>query len=206
MPVRSAAACRKSWIRLIYISNMRKKNQIRHQVCPPVSADGDHRTGHRLFVLLTFVIPKLQSCFPGQCRSAFTDTRSPWPWYKLLRFTVSGSGGLALLIVGLRFFLKTERGKYMRDALILPNSLVGSLFHQGHHVRFASISHSAVQRRAHYDLYESIVRHHRHRAIAAEFERSRERMQEEKGYRLHSARQNILLHGHDMIAIRGGNR
>jgi type IV pilus assembly protein PilC len=89
---------------------------------------------------------------------------------------------LALLIVGLRFILKTERGKYLRDALLLRIPLVGSLFIKAIMSRFASIfsilQSSGVPIMISMKVLSGTIGN---RAIAAEFDEVRERMQEGKG-------------------------
>jgi type IV pilus assembly protein PilC len=103
--------------------------------------------------------------------------------YKLIAvYWYLGLGGLALLIVGLRFFLKTERGKYVRDALLLRIPLVGSLFIKAIMSRFASIfsilQSSGVPIMISMKVLSGTIGN---RAIAAEFDEVRERMQEGKG-------------------------
>ena len=50
-----------------------------------------------------------------------------------------GLGALIALIIGLRYFLKTEQGQYVKDALLLKLPLVGPLFVKAIMSRFASI-------------------------------------------------------------------
>ncbi|MEA3486458.1 MAG: type II secretion system F family protein [Thermodesulfobacteriota bacterium] len=92
------------------------------------------------FVLLTFVIPR----FVGIFTKAGLDLPLPTLiclymyqflhnyWHLLL-------GGLVLAVIGLRYWFKTESGRYVRDGLILRIPLVGPLFLKAAMSRFASI-------------------------------------------------------------------
>jgi len=92
------------------------------------------------FVLLTFVIPK----FVGIFQKAGLDLPLPTLiclhmyqflqqyWYLLF-------GGCALGILAFGYWVKTEQGEYVRDALILRIPLVGVLFVKAAMSRFASI-------------------------------------------------------------------
>ncbi|MBW2599314.1 MAG: type II secretion system F family protein, partial [Deltaproteobacteria bacterium] len=96
--------------------------------------------GVAFFVLLTFVIPK----FVGIFTKAGLDLPLPTLvclylyqflqnyWHLLL-------GGLILVIVGLRYWVKTESGRYVKDGLVLRIPLIGSLFVKAAMSRFASI-------------------------------------------------------------------
>ncbi|MBW2630459.1 MAG: type II secretion system F family protein [Deltaproteobacteria bacterium] len=91
-------------------------------------------------VLLTFVIPKFVKIFT----KAGLDLPLPTAvclhmyrflhnyWYLLL-------GGLILVIVGLKYWFKTEPGRYVRDRFILRVPLIGNLLEKAAMSRFASI-------------------------------------------------------------------
>ena len=91
-------------------------------------------------VLLTFVIPKFVKIF----LSAGLDLPVPtqicmlmynfWAnyWYMLI-------GGIFALGVGLRFYLRTESGKFVRDSLVMRLPILGPLFIKAAMSRFASI-------------------------------------------------------------------
>ena len=139
--------------------------------------------GIAFFVLLTFVIPKFAVMFSRAGVDLPLPTQIAMALYKFIAvYWYLGLGGLALLIVGLRFILKTERGKYMRDALLLRIPLVGSLFIKAIMSRFASIfsilQSSGVPIMISMKVLSGTIGN---RAIAAEFDEVRERMQEGKG-------------------------
>lgn len=91
-------------------------------------------------ILLTFVIPKFVKIF----LSAGLDLPVPtqicmlmynfWAnyWYMLI-------GGIFALGVGLRFYLRTESGKFVRDSLVMRLPILGPLFIKAAMSRFASI-------------------------------------------------------------------
>lgn len=91
-------------------------------------------------VLLTFVVPKFVKIF----LSAGLDLPVPtqicmlmynfWAnyWYMLI-------GGIFALGVGLRFYLRTESGKFVRDSLVMRLPILGPLFIKAAMSRFASI-------------------------------------------------------------------
>jgi type II secretory pathway component PulF len=96
--------------------------------------------GVAFMVLLTFVIPKFVKIF----LSAGLDLPVPtqicmlmynfWAnyWYMLI-------GGIFALGVGLRFYLRTESGKFVRDSLVMRLPILGPLFIKAAMSRFASI-------------------------------------------------------------------
>lgn len=92
------------------------------------------------FVLLTFVIPKFVTIFTR----AGLDLPLPTLVCLYLYRFISGYwylllGGGVLSIAGLRYWFKTEGGRYVRDRLILQMPLVGVLFVKAAMSRFASI-------------------------------------------------------------------
>ena len=92
------------------------------------------------FVLLTFVIPKFASMFDRAGLTLPLPTKIAMLMYKFISvYWYLGLGGLIVLVVGLRLFLKTDQGQYVKDALILNLPLVGPLFIKAIMSRFASI-------------------------------------------------------------------
>jgi type IV pilus assembly protein PilC len=92
------------------------------------------------FILLTFVIPKFVKIFlkagielplPTKICMAMYQFLANY-WYILL-------GSIALLIVVLVFYFKTEQGKFVRDSTLLRIPIFGPLFIKSVMSRFASI-------------------------------------------------------------------
>jgi type IV pilus assembly protein PilC len=91
-------------------------------------------------VLLTFVIPKFVNIFLGAglklplptviCMFLY-DFFSEY-WYLLL-------GGVAAMIVALNYYLRTDQGRYVRDAFLMKVPIIGPLFIKAAMSRFASI-------------------------------------------------------------------
>lgn len=92
------------------------------------------------FILLTFVVPKFVNIFLSAGLDLPVPTRicmlmyKFWAsyWYLLI-------GGLFALVVGLRFYLRTESGKFVRDSLVMRLPILGPLFIKAAMSRFASI-------------------------------------------------------------------
>jgi len=92
------------------------------------------------FVLLTFVIPKFVTIFTRAGLDLPLPTLVCLYLYRFIsEFWYLLLGGAILSIVGLRYWFKTERGRYVRDRLILQMPLVGVLFVKAAMSRFASI-------------------------------------------------------------------
>jgi type II secretory pathway component PulF len=139
--------------------------------------------GVAFFVLLTFVIPKFAVIF------AKTGIAMPLPT-KIAMFLYQGIsdywfiliGGAVILIVGLRTYLMTENGRYMRDALFLRIPLFGPLVQKAAMSRFASIfailQGSGVPVMQALAILSDTIGN---KAISAEVDRVRERVQEGQG-------------------------
>ncbi len=92
------------------------------------------------FVLLTFVIPKFVNIFMNAGLDLPVPTQicmlmyKAWSnyWYLLI-------GGIFVLGVSLRFYLRTESGKFVRDSLVMRLPILGPLFIKAAMSRFASI-------------------------------------------------------------------
>lgn len=135
------------------------------------------------FVLLTFVIPKFATMFGRSGLVLPLPTRIAMGLYHFIAdYWYVGLGGLVLLIVGLRLFLRTERGQYIKDALMLRLPLAGPLFLKAIMSRFASIfailQSSGVPIMTSMRVLSGTIGN---RAISAEFDEVSERMQEGKG-------------------------
>ncbi len=139
--------------------------------------------GIAFFVLLTFVIPKFVTMFGRAGLDLPWPTRIAMALYQFISvYWYLGLGGLVLLIVGLRLFLRTDRGQYIRDALLLRLPLAGPLFIKAIMSRFASIfailQSSGVPIMTSMRVLSGTIGN---RAISAEFDEVSERMQEGKG-------------------------
>ena len=139
--------------------------------------------GIAFFVLLTFVIPKFVTMFGRAGLVLPLPTRIAMGLYQFISvYWYVGLGGLVFLAVGLWLFLRTERGQYLKDSLLLRIPLAGPLFTKAIMSRFASIfailQSSGVPIMTAMKVLTGAIGN---RAIAAEFDEVRERMQEGKG-------------------------
>jgi type II secretory pathway component PulF len=135
------------------------------------------------FVLLTFVIPKFASMFDRAGLTLPLPTKIAMLMYKFISvYWYLGLGGLIVLVVGLRMFLKTDQGQYIKDTLMLQLPLVGPLFIKAIMSRFASIfsilQSSGVPIMVSMKVLTGAIGN---TAIAAEFNRVRDQMHEGKG-------------------------
>jgi len=135
------------------------------------------------FVLLTFVIPQFAVMFSKAGLTLPLPTKIAMEMYQFIfAYWYLGLGGLILLIVGLRYFLKTEQGQYLKDALLLRLPIVGPLFVKAIMSRFASIfailQSSGVPIMVSMKVLSGAIGN---KAIAVEFDQVREQMQEGKG-------------------------
>ncbi len=135
------------------------------------------------FVLLTFVIPK----FVGIFAKAGLDLPLPTAiclymyrflhdyWYLLL-------GGFILAVMGLRYWFKTESGRYVRDKVFLRLPLVGNLLVKAAMSRFASIF-SILQASgvSVLDAFEILSGTIGNAAISREFSRLKDKIEEGRG-------------------------
>ncbi|MFH1080781.1 MAG: type II secretion system F family protein [Pseudomonadota bacterium] len=139
--------------------------------------------GIAFFVLLTFVIPRFVTMFGRVGLTLPLPTRIAMGMYQFISvYWYLGLGGLILLILGLRYFLRTERGQYLKDTLILRLPVAGSLFVKAIMSRFASIfailQASGVPIMVSMKVLSGAIGN---KAIAVEFDQVREQMQEGKG-------------------------
>lgn len=92
------------------------------------------------FFLLTFVVPTFASLF------ANAKIELPWPTQVAMKLNVILTqywyvlfGTLAIVVVGLLLWFRTESGKVSRDAFFLAVPIIGVLFKKSAMSRFASI-------------------------------------------------------------------
>ena len=135
------------------------------------------------FVLLTFVIPKFAEMFakagivlPVPTRIAIMLYNFLANYWYLIIVCIIG------LFAGLRMYIKTEKGRYMKDSLILRLPIIGPLFVMAAMSRFASIlgmlQSAGVPVMTAMRVLSGIIGN---AAIAREFERVRELMHEGRG-------------------------
>jgi type IV pilus assembly protein PilC len=135
------------------------------------------------FVLLTFVVPKFVEMFsragialPMPTRIALMLYNFLANYWYLLIVCIIG------LFAGLRIYLKTEKGQYVKDTLILRLPVIGPLFVKAAMSRFASIlgmlQSTGVPVMTAMRVLSGIIGN---AAIAREFERVRELMHEGRG-------------------------
>jgi type II secretory pathway component PulF len=135
------------------------------------------------FVLLTFVVPQFVEMFsksgivlpmPTKIAMMLYQFLSTY-WYLLL-------GGVIALFVGLKSYLKTEQGHYVKDTIILRLPILGPLFVKAAMSRFASIfgilQSSGVPVMTSMKILSDVIGN---KAISREFDRVREQIQEGRG-------------------------
>ena len=135
------------------------------------------------FVLLTFVVPKFAEMFSKAGIDLPVPTRIALMLYNFLaNYWYLLVVCMIALFAGLRIYLKTERGQYMKDTLILHLPVIGPLFVKAAMSRFASIlgmlNSTGVPVMAAMSILSGIIGN---AAIAREFERVRELMREGRG-------------------------
>ncbi|HOG06796.1 MAG TPA: type II secretion system F family protein, partial [Syntrophales bacterium] len=135
------------------------------------------------FILLTFVVPKFASMFARSGLELPVPTQIALTLSKLINdYWYLGLGGLIALVVGLRYFLKTEQGQYLKDALLLKLPLVGPLFVKAIMSRFASIfailQSSGVPIMVSMKVLSGAIGN---QAVAVEFGKVRDQMHEGRG-------------------------
>jgi type II secretory pathway component PulF len=139
--------------------------------------------GIAFFILLNFVVPKFAAIFMSAGLDLPLPTRICVELHRLMadywHFMLAA---LALALVGLRYYLATERGKLMRDGAILKLPVFGSLFIKTAMSRFASIfsilQGSGVPVLESLRILSGTISNH---AIARELDRIRDRVEEGRG-------------------------
>jgi type IV pilus assembly protein PilC len=135
------------------------------------------------FILLTFVIPKFATMFGRAGLELPVPTQIALTLSKFINdYWYLGLGSLIALVVGLRYFLKTEQGQYIKDALLLKLPLVGPLFVKAIMSRFASIfailQSSGVPIMVSMKVLTGAIGN---QAVAVEFGKVRDQMHEGRG-------------------------
>ena len=135
------------------------------------------------FILLTFVVPKFASMFARSGLELPVPTQIALTLSRLINaYWYIGLGALIALIIGLRHFLKTEQGQYVKDALLLKLPLVGPLFVKAIMSRFASIfailQSSGVPIMVSMKVLTGAIGN---QAVAVEFGKVRDQMHEGRG-------------------------
>jgi len=139
--------------------------------------------GAAFFILLTFAVPRFASIFlkagvelplPTRiCMFLYQYLTSYW--YIILGCTAAG-------VVYLYFYLRTERGLYIKDSFILRIPVMGSLFIKASMSRFASIfailHDSGIPILDAINILSTTIGN---RAISSEFDRIREGVKEGRG-------------------------
>ncbi len=139
--------------------------------------------GIAFFVLLNYVIPRFVGIF------ARVGVELPWPTrvslllhrmltdYGFVTFTL-----LIVLVAATIYYLRTEQGRYLRDAFFLRIPLLGPLFAKAAMSRFASIfsilQASGVPVMNSLQILSGTIGN---TAISREFDRVRERVEEGRG-------------------------
>jgi len=92
------------------------------------------------FVLLTFVIPKFVNIFINAGLILPLPTRICMGLYQFLsQYWYLLLGGVAATIVVFIYYIRTEQGRYIRDAFLMKLPILGPLFIKAAMSRFASI-------------------------------------------------------------------
>jgi len=135
------------------------------------------------FVLLTFVIPKFVGLFLRANITLPLPTRICMMLYKVLAdYWFLLAGVLIAVIVAAAYYLRTEQGRYLRDAFLLRLPVFGPLFVKAAMSRFASIF--AILQSSGVAVLESmkiLSGTIGNAAISREFERIAERLEEGRG-------------------------
>jgi type IV pilus assembly protein PilC len=139
--------------------------------------------GIAFFVLLTFVIPKFIAIFEKVGIDLPIPTKIAMLLYQFLHhywmFILLAVFGV---IMGLRFYFKTDNGKFVRDSFFLKLPLFGPLFKKAAMSRFASIFSILQASGVHVmDSMRILSGTIGNMAISREFERLREKVQEGQG-------------------------
>lgn len=135
------------------------------------------------FVLLTFVVPKFAAMFTRVGIELPLPTKIAINLYQLLsHYWYLFIVGLAILIIGLKMYFKTEQGQYVKDLLMLRLPILGPLFIKAAMSRFASIfgilQSSGVPVMSAMKVLSGVIGN---AAISREFDNVREQMQEGRG-------------------------
>ncbi len=139
--------------------------------------------GIAFFILLTFVVPVFATMFekagltlpiPTKIAVFMYNTLKNY-WYLLI-------GGAVIIAFGLVTYVKTEKGRLMKDSLILQIPIIGPLFQKSAMSRFSSIF--AILQTSGVPVMQSLTilsESIGNAAISQAFDHVRERIQEGKG-------------------------
>ncbi len=132
------------------------------------------------FVLLTFVVPQFVNIFMRAGLDLPLPTRICMALYEVLSgywpFVI---GGLLAASTGLFLYVRTDRGRYLRDRFLLSLPLIGPLFVKSAMSRFASVF-SILQASGVtiLDCIQILVGTIGNHAISREFDRIREQLEQ----------------------------
>ncbi len=135
------------------------------------------------FILLTFVVPVFATMFKKAGLTLPLPTRIAVFMYDMLHnYWYLIIGGVVIIIFGLVTYIKTEKGKLMKDSLLLEIPILGPLFKKSAMSRFASIF--AILQTSGVPIMQSLTilsESIGNAAISQAFDHVRERIQEGKG-------------------------
>lgn len=135
------------------------------------------------FVLLLMVIPNFVSIFSRAGLELPLPTRICLGMHAVLTgYWELSLGGILGIFLGIKYWLKTEKGGYLKDLFILKLPVVGSLFMKASMSRFASIL-SILQASgvAILDSFSILSETIGNKAMAKEFDKIGEKLTEGKG-------------------------
>jgi type II secretory pathway component PulF len=135
------------------------------------------------FFLLTFVIPRFVRIFESAGIDLPLPTRINILLYQwLIVYWPVSLSVLVITLVALRFYLKTESGRYRKDYLLLRMPILGAVFQKGAMSRFASIfailQASGVSVLNAFSILAGVIGNS---VIAREFDRIQEHLKEGRG-------------------------
>ncbi len=133
--------------------------------------------------LLNFVIPKFVTIFANAKIELPLPTKICMYMYEALQqYWYVGLGSVVTFSVALFLYLRTEKGKFVKDSMMLKMPLVGPVFRKGAMARFASIF--ALLQASGVSILDTVsilAATIGNEAISKEFEHLREKLQEGRG-------------------------
>jgi len=135
------------------------------------------------FILLTFVIPRFVGIFTRTGVDIPLPTKITMVMYQFfIQYWYLPLGATIAIVVGLAYYFRSDEGKLMRDAVLLKVPVLGSMFIKASMSRFASIfsilQSSGVSARDSMRILAGTIGNY---AIAKEFERINEQLEEGRG-------------------------
>jgi len=139
--------------------------------------------GGAFFVLLTFVIPKFESIFMNAGITLPVPTKICIALnYFIREYWFIIFGVVTAVVVGYKYYMKTEQGRLLRDSIILKVPLLGPLFQKAAMSRFASIfailQASGIQVLSALQILSGTIGND---AIAKQFDMIKDKVQEGRG-------------------------